>query len=132
MIDLIAAYLVLIVIILLFIIIFLTFYIIYEHRKKTIIPLNKDNIVLPLLTLKTNKQSNSNHSNSAIFSSIPNKRTMKRIRHRPPTLFIRTQNSQGFLLSNGDLSSSLSIHNKKLTQQNINSTIDQTTIHFDS
>ncbi|CAF2789171.1 unnamed protein product [Rotaria sp. Silwood2] len=131
MIDIIVAYLALIVIILLFIIVFLTFYIIYEHRKKTMISLNKDNIVVPLLTLKTNEQSNSNQSNSAIFSTTYNKRTMKRIRYRSPTLFIRRQNSQGFLLSNGNLSS-LSIHNKKLTQQNTNSTIDQTTIHFDS
>ncbi|CAF1067942.1 unnamed protein product [Rotaria sp. Silwood1] len=131
MIDLIIAYLALIVIILLLIIVFLTFYIIYEHRKKTIIPLNKDNIVLPLLTLKTNQRSNTNQSNSAILSTTHNKRTMKRIRDRPSTLFIRTQNSQGFLLSNENLSS-LSIYNKKLTQQNTNSTIDQTTIHFNS
>ncbi|CAF0975857.1 unnamed protein product [Rotaria magnacalcarata] len=126
MIELIIAYLTLIVIILLFIIVFLTLYIIHEHRRKNITQLNQDQYIVPLLTLKTNEQSNGNNSNSAILSATP-----KRTRHRPPTLFIRTQNSQGFLLSNGDLSS-VSIHNKKLTQHHTKSTLDLTTIHFDS
>ena len=79
--DRIIAYLAIIVILLLFIISFLIFYIIYEHRKRTISSLNKEKVVLPLLTLKTNDQSNINHSNSAIFSTT-NKRMMKRLRHQ--------------------------------------------------
>lgn len=74
MIDLLIAYLILFVIVLLFIITFLTFYIIHEHRKKSLIHKNKDQIVLPLLTLNTNEH---NHSNSAIVSS-----TLKRIRQQ--------------------------------------------------
>jgi hypothetical protein len=78
MIDRIIAYLALIVVILLFIIAFLTLYIIYERRKTTIIPLNKDKrIILPLLTLKTNDKSSGDHSNSATH-----KRITKRLRHR--------------------------------------------------
>lgn len=82
MIDLIIAYLALIVVILLFIIAFLTLHIIYERRKTTIIPLNKDkNIVLPLLTLKTNDRSSGDHSNSATLSTT-HKRMTKRLRYR--------------------------------------------------
>jgi hypothetical protein len=78
MIDLIIAYLALIVVILLFIIAFLTLYIIYERRKTTLIPLNQDKrIVVPLLTLKTNDKSSGDHSNSATH-----KRMTKRLRHR--------------------------------------------------
>ena len=114
MIDHIIASLVLIVLILLVIIAFLTVYIIYERRKTTILPLNK---FVPLLTYD---KSSGDHSNSAT-----NKRMTKRLRQRVRPLFIRTQNSQGFLLSNGDLTS------HKLIQQTTNSTIDHTTIHFD-
>ncbi len=78
MIDLIIAYLALIVVILLFIIAFLTLYIIYERRKTTI----KDKgIIIPLLTLKTNDKSSGDHSNSATLSGT-HKRMTKRLRHR--------------------------------------------------
>lgn len=78
MIDLIIAYLALIVVILLFIIAFLTLYILYEHRKT----LTKDkNLVVPLLTLKTNERSSGDHSNSAILSTT-HKRMTKRLRYR--------------------------------------------------
>jgi hypothetical protein len=78
MIDLIIAYLALIVVILLFIIAFLTLYIIYARRKTTSVPLDKDKrIVLPLLALKTNDRSSGDHSNSATH-----KRMTKRLRHR--------------------------------------------------
>ncbi|CAF1395809.1 unnamed protein product [Adineta steineri] len=121
MIDLVIVYLSFILGILLLIIAFLIFYIIHERRKTTIIPLDKTKrIILPLLTLKSNDRSSGDHSNSAT-----RKRMIKRLRHRPPTLFIRTENSQGFLLANSDLSS-ISPPNNKLIQQN-----DQTTIHFD-
>jgi hypothetical protein len=83
MIDLIIAYLAVIVVILLFIIAFLTFYIIYERRKTTIIPLNKDQrIVVPLLNLKTTTdRSSGDHSNSASLTTT-HKRMTKRLRHR--------------------------------------------------
>jgi hypothetical protein len=82
MIDLIIAYLALIVVILLFIIAFLTLYIIYERRKTTIIPLNKDKrIIVPLLALKTNDRSSGDYSNSATLSAI-HKRMTKRLHHR--------------------------------------------------
>lgn len=123
MIDLILASLVLIVVILIFIIAFLIFYIISEHRKTTIIPWNNEKrLVLPLLTLKSNDRSSGDHCNSATLPSS-HKRMTKRLRHRgiPRTLFLRTQNSQGFLLSNGDPSS----------QSARIASLDQTTIQFD-
>jgi hypothetical protein len=82
MIDLIIAYLALIVVILLFIIAFLTLYIVHERRKTTIVPLNKNKrIVVPLLTLKTTDRSSGDHSNSATLTAT-RKRMTKRFRHR--------------------------------------------------
>ena len=87
MIDLIIAYLSLIVVILLFIIASLTLYIIHERRKTTLVPLNKDKrIVIPLLTLKTNDRSSGDHSNSATLTAT-RKRMTKRLRHRVKIYF---------------------------------------------
>jgi len=91
MIDLIIAYLALIVVILLFIIAFLTLYIVHERRKTTIVPLNKDKrIVVPLLTLKTNDRSSGDHSNSATLTAT-RKRMTKRFRHRVKFYFSKKQ-----------------------------------------
>ena len=125
MIDLIIAYFSLIVVILLFIIAFLTLYIIYERRKISIIPLNKDKkVILPLLTFKTNDKSSGDHSNSATTHKRMTKRLRNRVKFIRPMETIRTQNSHGFLILHNDLSTR--------TNQLSNSRIDQTTIHFDS
>jgi hypothetical protein len=82
MIDLIIAYLSLIVIVLLLIITFLTLYIIYERRKTLIVSSIKDkNLVVPLVTLKTNNGPSGDHTNSSALSNT-NKRMTKRMRHR--------------------------------------------------
>lgn len=77
MIDLIIAYLALIVVILLFIIVFLTFYLIYDRRKLEMKTDDSRRIVLPCLTLKSQDRSSGDHSNSA-----STRRTTKRLRYR--------------------------------------------------
>jgi hypothetical protein len=84
MIDLVIAYLALIVVVLLFIVVFLTLYIIYDRRKPlSRLPssLNEKNRLVPLFALQSTVGPSGDHSNSSALSN-PTKRTSKRIRYR--------------------------------------------------
>ena len=83
MIDLVIAYLALIVVVLLFIVVFLTLYIIYDRRKTLSLPssLNEKNRLVPLFALQSTGGPGGDHSNSSALSTST-KRTSKRIRYR--------------------------------------------------
>ena len=83
MIDLIIAYLALVVVVLLFIIAFLTLYIVYERRKSlTLSPINDKSVVVPFLTLKATGGPGGDHSNSSALSSTNKRMSKQRVRHR--------------------------------------------------
>ena len=83
MIDLVIAYLALVVVVLLFIVIFLTLYIIYDRRKTLSVPLslNEKNRLVPLFALQSTGGPSGDHSNSSALSNSM-KRTSKRIQYR--------------------------------------------------
>ena len=83
MIDLIIAYLALVVVVLLFIIAFLTLYIVYERRKSLSLPaMNDKSVVVPFLTLKASGGPGGDHSNSSALSSTNKRLSKQRVRHR--------------------------------------------------
>lgn len=83
MIDLVIAYLALMVVFLLFIVVFLTLYIVYDRRKTLSLPssLNEKNRLVPLFALQSSGGPSGDHSNSSALSNST-KRTSKRIRYR--------------------------------------------------